>query len=35
MIIAVKPSWLLDQVVLFGNIKAKYVYITLWMDSFE
>lgn len=34
-IIADKPSWLLDQRVLNGNIKAIYTYIMLWMDSFK
>lgn len=34
-IIANKPSWLLDQRVLIGNIKAIYIYIMLWMDTFE
>lgn len=34
-IIANNPSWLLDQRVLIGNIKAIYIYIMLRMDSFE
>jgi hypothetical protein len=34
-IVAVKHSWLLDLVVHFGNIKAKYVGVMLWMDSSE